>query len=139
MEDNGGTAAREEEADTVTRLESARKPRASRWRRRMKETKVEGEKKIDLNKWLKEGRSAFHTMTRCAGHLTRRGGAASGQSPVGSWRDQTRPVRADRTLTESGQRSPGELNTLDRTRWTGPGPDVVVTTSCSVQCSVIDP
>jgi hypothetical protein len=48
-ENNRGTVAREEEADTVARLESARKPRASRWRRRMKETKVEGEKKIDLN------------------------------------------------------------------------------------------
>jgi hypothetical protein len=44
-EDNEGTAAREEEADMAAWLESARKPRASWWRRRMKETKAEGEKK----------------------------------------------------------------------------------------------
>jgi hypothetical protein len=95
-EDSGGTAAREEEANMAARLESARKPRASRWRRRMKETKA---KKKDLNERLKEGRSAFHAMTG-------RGGAASGQSPVSSWRDQTRLVIGDRTRTESGQGPP---------------------------------
>jgi hypothetical protein len=105
----------------------------------MKGTKAEGEKKIDLNEWLKEGRSAFHTMIGRAGRLTERGGAASGQSPVSSWRERTRPVRADRTLTESSQRSPGELNTLDQTRWRGLGPDAVVTTSRPVQCPVTYP
>jgi hypothetical protein len=51
----------------------------------MKGTKEEGEKKkIDLNEWLKEGRSAFHAMIGRAGRLTGRGGAASGQSPVSS-------------------------------------------------------
>jgi hypothetical protein len=78
-------------------------------------------------------------MTGHAGRLTGRGGAASGQSPVSSWHDQTRPVRADRMLTESGQRSPGELNTLDRTQWWGLGPDAVVTTSCPVQRPVTYP
>jgi hypothetical protein len=55
-------------------------------------------------------------MTGRAGRLTGRGGAASGQSPVSSWRDQTRPVRDDRTLTEFGQSLPGNL-----TRMTGRG------------------
>jgi hypothetical protein len=51
-------------------------------------------------------------MTGRAGRLTGRGGAASGQSPVSSWRDQTRPVRADRMRTESGQRSLGNTSRM---------------------------
>jgi hypothetical protein len=46
-------------------------------------------------------------MTGHGGRLTGRDGAASGQSPVSSWRDRTCPVRDDRTLTESGQSLPG--------------------------------
>jgi hypothetical protein len=68
----------------------------------MKGTKAEGEKKIDLNERLKEGKSAFHAMIGRAGRLTGRGGAAFGQIPISSWHDRTRPVRADWTLTESG-------------------------------------
>jgi hypothetical protein len=78
-------------------------------------------------------------MTGRVGRLTGRGGAASGQTLVSSWHDRTHPVRADRTLTESGQRSPGELNTLDRTWWWGPGPDAVVTTLRPVPRPVTDP
>jgi hypothetical protein len=70
-------------------------------------------------------RSAFHVMTGHGGRMTGRSGAASGQSPVRSWSDQTRPVRHDRTLTESGQRLLGKLKRMtgrggggrDRTRW----------------------
>jgi hypothetical protein len=69
----------------------------------MKETKA---KKIDLNERLKEGRSALHTMIGRAGRLTGRGGAASGQSPISSWHDRTRPIIGDRTQTESGQGPP---------------------------------
>jgi hypothetical protein len=47
-----------------------------------------GLKKIDQDERLKERRSAFHGVTG-------RAGAASGQSLVSSWRDRTRPVRAD--------------------------------------------
>jgi hypothetical protein len=65
-------------------------------------------KKIDLDEQLKEHISAFHAVTERAGRLTGHGGAASGQSPVSSWRDWTR--------TESGQRSLG--NSL---RMTGRG------------------
>jgi hypothetical protein len=65
---------------------------------------------------LKRLRSAFHAMTGRGGRLTERDGAASGQSPVSSWRDRTRPVRDDRTLTESGQSLPG-----NPTRMTGHG------------------
>jgi hypothetical protein len=55
-------------------------------------------------------------MTGRAGRLTEHGGAASGQSPVTSWRDWTRPVRNDRMLTESDQSLPG-----NPTRMTGRG------------------
>jgi hypothetical protein len=74
-------------------------------------------RKMDRDERLRRGGSAFNAMTGRAGRLTGRDRAASGQSPVSSWRDRTRPVRADRMLTESVRRSPGELNTLDRTRW----------------------
>jgi hypothetical protein len=74
---------------------------------------------------LRRGRSAFNAMIGRAGRLIGRGGAASSQSPVSSWRDRTRPVRDDRTLTESGQRLPGNLTRMtgrdggvqDRTQW----------------------
>jgi hypothetical protein len=64
-------------------------------------------------------------MTGRAGRLTGRGGAASGQSLVSSWRNRTRPVRDDQTLTESGQRLLGNLTRMtghgggdrDRTQW----------------------
>jgi hypothetical protein len=57
-------------------------------------------------------------MTGRGGRLTGRDGVASGQSPVSSWRDRTRPIRDDRTLTESGQSLPGNPT---RTRMTGRG------------------
>jgi hypothetical protein len=60
-------------------------------------------------------RSAFHGATGRADRLTERA-EASGQSLVSSWRDRTRPVRADRKGTESGQRSTREPNKRDRTR-----------------------
>jgi hypothetical protein len=74
---------------------------------------------------LKRLRSAFHAMTGHGGRLTGRDGAASGQSLVSSWHDQTRPVRDDRTLTESDQSLPGNPTRMtgrggggrDRTRW----------------------
>jgi hypothetical protein len=119
-EEGVGMAAREEE-----QRETASKARA----RSTVAAADEKKKKEEQDVWLKRLRSAFHAMIGRAGRLTGCGGAASGQSPVSSWRDRTRPVRDDRTLTESGQRSSGELNTLDRTRWWGPGPDAVVTTS----------
>jgi hypothetical protein len=64
-------------------------------------------------------------MTGRDGRLTERDGAAFSQSPVSSWRDRTRPVRDDRTLTESGQSLPGNPTRMtghggggrDRTRW----------------------
>jgi hypothetical protein len=64
-------------------------------------------------------------MTGRAGRMTGHGGAASGQSPVSSWRDRTRSVRDDRTLTEFGQRLPGNPIHMtgrgggdrDRTQW----------------------
>jgi hypothetical protein len=59
------------------------------------------------------------------GRMTGHDGAAFGQSLVSSWRDRTRPVRDDRTLTESGQSLPGNPTRMtgrggsgqDRTRW----------------------
>jgi hypothetical protein len=65
---------------------------------------------------LKRLRSAFHAMTGRGGRLTRRDGAAFGQSPLSSRHEQTRPVRDDRTLTESDQSLPG-----NPTRMTGRG------------------
>jgi hypothetical protein len=81
--------------------------------------------KGDRNERLKERRSAFHAVTGRADRLTEHGGVASGQSLVSSWRDQMCPVSADRTRTESGQRSPGNSSRLtgrgggvwDRTQW----------------------
>jgi hypothetical protein len=57
--------------------------------------------------------------------MTGRGKAASDQSLVSSWSDRTRPVRHDRTLTESGHMLPEKLKRMtgrggggrDRTRW----------------------
>jgi hypothetical protein len=97
------------------------------------------EEGIDQDERLKGRRSAFHAVIGRTGRLTGRGGAASGQSPVSSWHDRTRPVRYDRMLTESIQRSPREPNTHDRTRWWGQGPNAVVTTSRPVQRLVTDP
>jgi hypothetical protein len=70
--------------------------------------------------------------------MTGRGKAASGQGPVSSWNDRTRPIRHDQTLTESGHRLPGKLKRMtgrggdgrDRTRWSA--------TTCPVQRPVTD-
>jgi hypothetical protein len=83
------------------------------------------EKKMATDVRLKRLRSAFHAMTERGGRLTGRDGATSGQSPVSSWCDRTRPVRDDRTLTESDQSLPGNPTRMtgrggggrDRTRW----------------------
>jgi hypothetical protein len=53
----------------------------------------------------KELRSAFQGLTGRAPRLTGRAVEASGQSPVRSFSDWTRPFRGDRTQTESDQRS----------------------------------
>jgi hypothetical protein len=98
---------------TVTRVDL-------RWR-----IEEDDEKKQDLIVRLKRLRSAFHAMTGRGGRMTGRDGVASGQSPVSSWCDRTRPVRDDRTLTESGQSLPGNPTRMtgrggggrDRTRW----------------------
>jgi hypothetical protein len=74
---------------------------------------------------LKRLRSAFNAMTGRAGRLIGRGRTASGQSPVSSWCDRTRPVRDDQTLIESGQNLPGNPTCMtghgggvrDRTQW----------------------
>jgi hypothetical protein len=74
---------------------------------------------------LKRLRSAFLGVTGRADRLIGRAGAASGQSSISSWRDRMRLVRADRTWTESGQRSPGNPSCMtgrggrvrDRTQW----------------------
>jgi hypothetical protein len=57
-------------------------------------------KKQDVR--LKRLRSTFHRVTGRAVRLTGHVAEASGQSPVSSWHDRTRLVRADRTRTESG-------------------------------------
>jgi hypothetical protein len=83
------------------------------------------EKKTTMIVRLKRLRSAFHAMTGRGGRLTGRDGVASDQSPVSSWRDRTRSVRDDRTLTESGQSLPGNPTRMtgrggggrDRMRW----------------------
>jgi hypothetical protein len=83
------------------------------------------EKTMDQDVRLKRLRSAFHAMTGRAGQLTGRGGVASDQSPVSCWRDRTRPVRDDQTLTESGQTLPGNPTCMtgrgggvrDRMQW----------------------
>jgi hypothetical protein len=57
--------------------------------------------------------------------MTGRGGAASGHTPVSSWSDRTRPVRTDRTRSESGRGELGNSSRMtgrgggnrDRTRW----------------------
>jgi hypothetical protein len=93
----------------------------------------------DLDVRLKRLRSAFHAMTGRGGRMTRRGKAASSQSPVSSWNDRTRPVRHDRTLIGSGQILPLKLKRMtgrggggrDRTRWSA--------TMRPVQRSVTDP
>jgi hypothetical protein len=84
-----------------------------------------GDGKIDRDERLKERRSAFHGVTRRAGCLTGHARAASDQSLVSSWHNRTRLVRADRTRTESGQRSPENPSRMtgrgggvwDRTQW----------------------
>jgi hypothetical protein len=125
----GGAAAAEEEQRLRGRRCSGAGRRSSRLgfggsgeRRIEKKT---AEKTTDRDVRLRRGRSAFKAMTGRAGRLTGHGGAASGQSPVSSWRDRTRPVRDDRTRTESGQRLPGNPTRMtgrgggvrDRTQW----------------------
>jgi hypothetical protein len=63
--------------------------------------------------------------------MTGRGGAASGHTPVSSWSDRTRPVRTDRTRTESGRGLSGKVIADDRTRWWLLGPDAVVNSCAS--------
>jgi hypothetical protein len=95
--------------------------------------------KQDLNVRLKRLRSTFRAMTERGGRMIERGGAASDHSPVSSWNDRRRPVRHDRTLTESGHRLPGKLKRMtgrggdsrDRTRWSA--------TTRPVQRPVTDP
>jgi hypothetical protein len=78
----------------------------------------EKEDERDPNVRLQRVRSAFRAMTG-------RGGAASGHSPGSSWNDRPRPVRHDRTLTESGHKFFEKLKRMtghggggrDRTRW----------------------
>jgi hypothetical protein len=63
--------------------------------------------------------------------MTGRSGAASGHTPVSSWSNRTRPVRADQTRTESGRGSFGKFIAHDWTRWWIPGPDAVVNNDAS--------
>jgi hypothetical protein len=75
---------------------------------------------------LKNLRSAFQRLTGRAPRLTRRAVEASSQSPVRSRSDRTRPLRGDRTQTESGQKSTHEPSLRDRTRRRCPEPNAVV-------------
>jgi hypothetical protein len=73
-------------------------------------------------------------MTGHGGRLTGCDGAASGQSPVSSWRNRTRPVRDDWMLIESGQSLPG--NPTRMTGHGGGGRDRMRWSQRRVRCSV---